>query len=204
MTESIYIFSFSPFMIALQSSDTEQCLQYWKHPASCPVCSWGPLGVQLTTHPHLLSRLRMHGAINPLLHTPFGMLVKHRDFIIYWALPVSQPIWCWIVGLLVEFGKDTEGNSKSLTFGNMPFVWVSCQHSNVGRPGYEVAVQNTWPQCLAHLKKAVPLQALSGPEGSRKLRFPDFMTTAQDGGKVVSLRHWPPLPPRNTPGTHFW
>jgi hypothetical protein len=30
--------------------------------------------------------------------------------------------------------------------------------------------------------KAVPLQACSGPEGSRKLRFPDFMTTAQDGG----------------------
>jgi len=43
---------------------------------------------------------------------------------------------------------------------------------------------------------------LSGPEGSRKLRFPDFMTTAQDGGKVVSLRHRPPLPPENTPGTH--
>jgi len=35
--------------------------------------------------------------------------------------------------------------------------------------------------------KAVPLQAWRGPEGSRKLRFPDFMTTAQDGGKVVSL-----------------
>jgi len=34
---------------------------------------------------------------------------------------------------------------------------------------------------------AVPLQARSGPEGSWKLRFPDFMTTAQDGGKVVSL-----------------
>jgi hypothetical protein len=33
--------------------------------------------------------------------------------------------------------------------------------------------------------KAVPLQAWSGPEGSRKLRFPDFMTTAQDGGKVL-------------------
>ena len=27
----------------------------------------------------------------------------------------------------------------------------------------------------------------------RKLRFPDFMTTAQDGGKV-SLKHRPPLP----------
>jgi len=43
--------------------------------------------------------------------------------------------------------------------------------------------------------KAVPLQTWSGPEGSRKLRFPDFMTTAQDGGKVVSLTHQPPLPP---------
>jgi hypothetical protein len=44
--------------------------------------------------------------------------------------------------------------------------------------------------------KAVPLQAWSGPEGSRKLRFPVFMTTAQDGGKVVSLTYLPPLPPR--------
>ena len=51
--------------------------------------------------------------------------------------------------------------------------------------------------------KAVPLQAWSGPEGSKKLRFPDFMTTAQDGGKVVSLTHRPPLPPGNTPDTHF-
>jgi hypothetical protein len=43
--------------------------------------------------------------------------------------------------------------------------------------------------------KAVLLRSRSGPEGSRKLRFPDFMTTAQDGGKVVSLTHRPPLPP---------
>ena len=50
---------------------------------------------------------------------------------------------------------------------------------------------------------AVPLQTWSGPEVSRNLRFPDFMTTAQDGGKVVSLKHRPPLLPGNTPGTHF-
>ena len=43
------------------------------------------------------------------------------------------------------------------------------------------------------ISKAVPLQARRGPEGSRKLRFPDFVTTAQDGGKVVSLTHQPPL-----------
>jgi len=51
--------------------------------------------------------------------------------------------------------------------------------------------------------KAVPLQDRSGPEGSRKLRFPDFMTTAQDGGKDVSLTHRPHLPPGNAPGTNF-
>ena len=53
------------------------------------------------------------------------------------------------------------------------------------------------------LGKSVPLQAWSGPEGSRKLRLSDIVTTAQDGGKVVSLTHRPPLPPGNTPGTHF-
>ena len=51
--------------------------------------------------------------------------------------------------------------------------------------------------------KAVPLQAWIGPEGSRKLMFPDFMTTAQDGSKIVSPTHRPPLPPGKAPGTHF-
>ena len=51
--------------------------------------------------------------------------------------------------------------------------------------------------------KSVSLQAWSGPEGSRKLRFPDFMTTAPEGGKVVSVTHRPHLPPGNSPGTHF-
>ena len=45
-----------------------------------------------------------------------------------------------------------------------------------------------WMIVRLHSKKgkAVPLQALSGPEGSRKLRFPDFVKTAQDAG--VALR----------------
>ena len=42
--------------------------------------------------------------------------------------------------------------------------------------------------------KAFLLEAWSGPEGSRRLRFPDYKTTAQDVGKVVSLTHRPPLP----------
>jgi len=51
--------------------------------------------------------------------------------------------------------------------------------------------------------KAILLQAWSGPESCRKLRFPDFMTVAHDGGKVVSPTHRLPLPPGSAPGTHF-
>jgi len=51
--------------------------------------------------------------------------------------------------------------------------------------------------------KSVPLHSWRGPQGSRKLRFPDFMTTGQNGGKVVNLTHRPLLPPGNAPGTHF-
>jgi len=36
--------------------------------------------------------------------------------------------------------------------------------------------------------KSVPLQAWSDPEGSRKLRFPDYVTMAQDGGRLSALR----------------
>jgi hypothetical protein len=45
--------------------------------------------------------------------------------------------------------------------------------------------------------KAVPLQAWSGPEGSRKLRFPDFMTTPQDGCQPYS-------PAAFTPRIYTW
>jgi hypothetical protein len=69
------------------------------------------------------------------------------------------------------------------------------QHTKFGRRGD----QATWI-CV---RKAVQLQAWSGPEGFRKFSFPDYMTTAQDGGKVVDLTHRPPLTPGNAPGTHF-
>ena len=58
--------------------------------------------------------------------------------------------------------------------------------------------------CRLYVKgKSAPLQAWSGPEDSTKLRFPDFTTTAHDGGKIVSLTHRPPLPPGNAPGNHL-
>ena len=73
-------------------------------------------------------------------------------------------------------------------------------------PTREVIIEVHFP-CRTKIEevkgKAVALQAWSDPEGSKKLRFPDFMTTEQGGGKVVSLMHRPPLPPGNAPGTHF-
>ena len=63
-------------------------------------------------------------------------------------------------------------------------------------------MQITWALYM-YKGKVVPLQAWSGPKSSRKFRFPVFMTTAQDGGKVVSLTHRPPLPAGNAPGTYF-
>jgi hypothetical protein len=66
--------------------------------------------------------------------------------------------------------------------------------SPVTPPGIDPGTARLVAQFLNHY-------ATPGP--SRKLRFPDFMITAQDGVKVVSLTHRPPLPPGNTPGTHL-
>jgi len=41
---------------------------------------------------------------------------------------------------------------------------------------------------LFDIKVKVRLQAQKGSEGSRKLRFPDFLTTVQDGGRLSALR----------------
>jgi len=42
--------------------------------------------------------------------------------------------------------------------------------------------------CYCGVLSSVPLQAWTGPEGSRKLRFPDLVTAAQDGGRLSALR----------------
>jgi len=49
-----------------------------------------------------------------------------------------------------------------------------------------------------------PITGLGCPEGSRILGFPDYVTMAQDGGKVLRLTHRLHLPPGNTLDTHFF
>jgi hypothetical protein len=67
------------------------------------------------------------------------------------------------------------------------------------------ANKSTYQVCKAYVSfkpvrkgkcKAIQLQPLTGPEGSRRLRLPDQITrqSAHEGGKAVSSTHWPPLP----------
>ena len=56
---------------------------------------------------------------------------------------------------------------------------------------------------IQRLEVSGAVRPLQGWLGVKGFRFPDFITTAQNGGKVVKLTHRPPLPPGNTPGTHF-
>ena len=104
--------------------------------------------------------------------------------------------------------RTCHSDTESITYINvcLLIIWL-IQHYKLStyiHPSHallHVSVGNYGRKRVAqpHVKgkgKAVPLQAWTGPEGSRKLRFPDFMTTAKDGGKVVSLTHRPPLPAR--------
>ena len=57
---------------------------------------------------------------------------------------------------------------------------------------------------MHRLEVSGAVRPIHGSLGVKRLRFPDYVTTAQDGGKVVSLTQRPFLPPGNTPGTHFF
>ena len=47
---------------------------------------------------------------------------------------------------------------------------------------------------MQRLEVSGAVQPIYGSLGVKRLTFPDFMTTVQDRGKVVSLTHRPPLP----------
>jgi len=59
------------------------------------------------------------------------------------------------------------------------------------------------PMFLCKKRQSSPITSLELPRGFQEVKVPDFMKTAQDGGKIVILAHRPPLSPGNAPGTHF-
>ena len=60
------------------------------------------------------------------------------------------------------------------------------------------------PFLTARKGKAISVQTWTGPEGSRRLRLPNFKTIAHEDGKVVSPTHRPPLLPRKYIWYSYW
>jgi len=60
--------------------------------------------------------------------------------------------------------------------------------NNATRTNHMITIQHIIREPYTVKGKAVPLQAWTVPEGSRKLGLPDFVTTAQDDGRLSALR----------------
>ena len=89
-------------------------------------------------------------------------------------------------GIIFSGNSSKSGKIFTLRKKSSELWWVhnSKLHIEVYLNSYEIL-----PVPWQYIKgKAVPLQAWTVPEGSRKLRFPDFVTTAQDGGRLSALR----------------
>jgi len=102
-----------------------------------------------------------------------------------------------VTGAPSEVSNQTSCPSANLPTFNLPSVKApssALSHKDLEYWGHIYFY--SYYTSLRYIGKSVPLQVWSGPEGSRKLRFPDYMTTAQDGGKVDSLMHRSPLPPK--------
>jgi len=94
-------------------------------------------------------------------------------------------------------------SSLTLYLSNSPYNLIWGGHFAICERGYFIVGLTVYDLCVSYIPwgrlqklaetcvskkcKVVPLQAWGGPEGD----------------KVVSLTHRPPLPPGNTPGTHF-
>jgi hypothetical protein len=92
------------------------------------------------------------------------------------------------------------GNHKNLTQRS---ILTSHAQNNTNSNNHQTNYRN-FKKALKG--KAIPLQALTGPEDSRRMRLQILRQSAREGGKVVSPTHrppWPPLPPGNIIGTHF-
>ena len=85
------------------------------------------------------------------------------------------------------------GNDLHITWNVLGYsrVRLDRQKNNTRQDGQQPGGKSGYPCnkiCYRGKGKAVPLLAWTGPEGSRKLRFPDFVTTAQDDCRLSALR----------------
>ena len=101
-------------------------------------------------------------------------------------------LFCVVINVLIK--KPTRYNFVTLelrsTFNHKSVITVlSINVAHGGVKSFLLTYTVPHTNSMKHSKgKAVPLQAWTGPGGSRKLRFPNFVTTAQDGGRLSAFR----------------
>ena len=110
-----------------------------------------------------------------------------------WMLTECGAIWGWGPGLCAQSRFDC------ISLGCMAAAassyYDSWKTAAPKRIIYDYTTEAQPASCSMGKRYSSPVkESWRCPERSRKLRFPDYMTTAQDGGKVVSHTHRPPLP----------
>jgi hypothetical protein len=103
----------------------------------------------------------------------------------------------------LDYNKDSQNIAASFMNGTAELALFITQKGLAARKFLEPGIMNVENQPLVdpskilpsiHSNNSNPLQAWGGPDGARKIRFPDYMTMVQDGGKFVTLTYRLPLP----------
>jgi len=105
----------------------------------------------------------------------------------------------YISAFLIDVPSQSCKDQHNLHHGTWSFVCTGCTYPPTSTGNFAKFVINpvNGQNNLVHIFSSqhaisisftVPLQAWRGPEGPRKLRFPDFVTTAQDNGRLSALR----------------
>jgi len=133
-----------------------------------------------------------------LVIAKFQLQAASKDCTIDAGLQVTKQISA-AVNPPVQLKSNLAHNSSKADYSVWCLYYLLGHSRTVSWSGYNHLQPNLFQFIKHHLfyhqhytvwpinSKAVPLQAWSGPEGSRKLRFPDFMTTTQDGGRLSAF-----------------
>jgi len=94
-----------------------------------------------------------------------------------------------LVDIVVSLHKNGSSCWQQRLLHQMPYqIWSVSLRDCLVKSWFQNIRRELWRIRPCKKGKAVQLQAWTSPDGSRKLRFPDFVTTAQDGGRLSALR----------------